>query len=136
VEEMNKFFIAKQMFQHQIDCFCPNGIKEDVVTIHRGDIIEITSERKYMMENGWYFLIRHNDKYDFYIALEDLETYYVDEKLASNLDIELLLNYFDYKIDQALDIGDEKSFFTFTTKLKEISDLKEKIEQYLHGILV
>ena len=124
------------MFQHQIDCFCPNGIQEDVVTIRRGDIIEITSERKYMLDNGWYLLIRHNHKHDFYIALEDLETYYLDEKLASVLDIDLLLNYFEYKIDQALDIGDEKSFLMFATKLKEFSDLKEKVEQYVHGIMV
>lgn len=135
-KRMFRHFIAIKTFEHQIDCFCPDGIHADVLTIHRGDIIELINERKFMFEKGWYFLIRLNNQCDFHIALEDLEQYYLNERLLSMIDIELTLNYLQFKINQALDTGDEESFLNFTKKLKESYDLKVKLEQYAHNVAV
>jgi hypothetical protein len=133
---MFRHFVAIKTFDHQIDCFCPDDIQAKVLSIRKGDIIEITNERTFMTEKGWYFLIRVNKQDDFHIALEDLEQYYLNEKLLSLIDVELMLNYFQFKIDQALDTGDEELFLNFTKKLKESSELKMKLERYAHIVAV
>jgi hypothetical protein len=63
---MFRHFIAIKTFEHQIDCFCPDGIHEEVVTIQTGDIIEIINDRKFVLDKGWYFLIRMNNQHDFH----------------------------------------------------------------------
>ncbi|MCQ6276243.1 IDEAL domain-containing protein [Bacillus sp. V3B] len=133
---MFRHFIAIKTFEHQMDCFCSDGTHAEVLTIHKEDIIEIINERKFMIEKGWYFLIRMNNQYNFHIALEDLERYYLNERLLSLIDIELALNYLQFKVDQALDTGDEELFLNFTKKLKESRDLKMKLEQCVHNVAV
>jgi hypothetical protein len=70
------------------------------------------------------------------MAHEDLEQYFMKERLLSILDINLKINFLQFKINQALDTGDEASFMNFTKKLKESSDLKVKLEQYLSNVAV
>jgi uncharacterized protein YpiB (UPF0302 family) len=52
--------------------------------------------------------------------------------ILSMIDIELTLNYLQFKINHALDTGDEESFLNFTKKLKESRDLKVKLEQCMY----
>ena len=67
-------YIAGKTFSHKIDCFCPGGHHADVLKIQKGDLINVTNERKFTM-HGWYFLIGFNDICMFYMALADLEQY-------------------------------------------------------------
>ncbi|WP_257351025.1 IDEAL domain-containing protein [Pseudalkalibacillus decolorationis] len=125
--------IAVKTFEHQIDCFCPGGDHANFLTINKGDIIEVTNERKFTMANGWYFLVGINDLCIFYIALEDLEQYFMKERLLSVLEIDLKINYFQFKINETLDTGDEASFLSYTNKLIESSELQVKLENYLNN---
>lgn len=129
-------FIAVKTFEHQIHCFCPGGNHTDFLTINKGDIIEVTNDRKFTMANGWYYLVGINDRCIFYMALEDLEQYFMKEQLLSMLDTDLKINYLQFKINQALDAGDEAPFLNYTKKLKELSDLKVKLDQYLSNLAV
>jgi hypothetical protein len=128
--------IAVKTFDHQVDCFCPDAEHSEVVTIHKGDIIEISSERKYTVINGWYALIVINQRCSFYMAVEDLEWYFLKEQIASMLDVDLQMNYYHFKINQALDEGDEESFMSFTEKMNESNELKEKLDMYLRNVAV
>ncbi|WP_391559629.1 hypothetical protein, partial [Robertmurraya sp.] len=124
-------YIAVKTFDHQVDCFCPDADHSEVVTIHRGDIIEITPERKYTVINGWYALVIINQSFSFYMAVEDIEWYFTKEQMISMLDVDLKINYFQYKINQALDEGDEISFMKFTEKMNDSNEMKEKLQMYL-----
>jgi len=129
-------YIAVKTFDHQVDCFCPDADHSEVVTIHRGDIIEITPERKYTVINGWYALVIINQSFSFYMAVEDIEWYFTKEQMISMLDVDLKINYFQYKINQALDEGDEISFMNFTEKMNDSNEMKEKLHKYLRNVAV
>lgn len=131
---MFRHFIASKSFEHKIECFCADRHHAGQVTIQRGDIIELTNERKFIQDQGWYFLIGMNDGRHFYIALEDLENYYVSGHLFSLVDLELKVNYCKYKINVALDTGDEATFMDLTCELIESRQLKEKIEKHLEHV--
>jgi hypothetical protein len=129
-------YIAVKTFDHQVDCFCPDADHSEVVTIQRGDIIEITPERKYTVINGWYALVIINQSFSFYMAVEDIEWYFTKEQLISMLDVDLQLNYYQYKINQALDEADEISFMNFTEKMNDSNEMKEKLQMYLRNVAV
>lgn len=129
-------YFAVKTFEHQIDCFCPDGNHAEYLTINKGDIIEVMNERKFTMANGWYFLVMINERCIFFMALEDLEEYFMKEQLLSMFDIDLKINHLQFKINQALDTGDEASFMNFTKKLKESNHLKVKLDNYLRNVTV
>lgn len=129
-------YIAVKTFDHQVDCFCPDEDHSEVVTIQKGDIIEITPDRKYTVINGWYALVILNESFSFYIAVEDLEWYFVKEQIITMLDVDLKLNYYQYKINQALDEGDEETFMNFTERMNDSNELKERLVMYLGNVAV
>ncbi len=129
-------YIAVKTFDHQVDCFCPDADHSEVVTIQRGDIIEITPERKYTVINGWYALVIINQSFSFYMAVEDIEWYFTKEQLISMLDVDLQINYYQYKINQALDEADEISFMNYTERMNDSNEMKEKLQMYLRNVAV
>lgn len=131
---MIQYCIAKETFTHQIECFCPGSIHATTLTINKMDIIEvITNEQNFTYNNGWYVLAIINNHGHFYISLEDLEQYFELGKLVSDLDLDLKVNYLHFQIDQALEKRDEALFLNHTKILKESSDLKVKLEQYINN---
>jgi hypothetical protein len=133
---MTTSYIAAKTFDHQIDCFCPDDDHSEIVTIQKGDIIDITPERKYTVINGWYVLVILNQRCSFYVSVEDLEWYFIKKQMVTMLDVDLQMNYYKYKINEALDEGDEESFMTFTEKMNDSIDLKEKWDMYLRNVAV
>ncbi|WP_338448047.1 hypothetical protein R4Z09_17575 [Niallia oryzisoli] len=131
---MYRHFIVKKTVKHRKECFCRDQAHAHGITIHEGDIIEIINDRKYIVDKGWYFLISLNNLYEFYLSLEDLEHYYAKGIIVSTADIELSLNYFQYKINEALDTVDEELFCHFTQKFIETRALILKIENYVHKL--
>jgi hypothetical protein len=133
---MTTSYIAAKTFDHQIDCFCPDDDHSEIVTIQKGDIIDITPERKYTVINGWYVLVILNQRCSFYVSVEDLEWYFIKKQMVTMLDVDLQMNYYKYKINEALDEGDEESFMTHTEKMNDSIDLKEKWDMYLRNVAV
>lgn len=131
---MHQYFIVAKPFGHQIDCFCPDGEHADYIVFNKTDVIEITNERTNMMDYGWYFMITINDARHFYIALEDLEKYFVKGRMVSLFDLELQVMYLNYLIDKALEEGDEASFLAETRKLKEARILQAHLQRFLDNV--
>lgn len=129
-------YIAVKTFDHLVDRFCPDADHSEVITIQRGDILEITPERKYTVINGWYALVIINQSFSFYMAVEDIEWYFTKEQLISMLDVDLQINYYQFKINQALDEADEISFMNFTEKMNDSNEMKEKLQMYLRNVAV
>lgn len=131
---MIQFFIATETFTHQIECFCPGSIHATALTINKMDIIEVINHQSFAFNNGWYVLAILNSHGHFYIALEDLDHYFSLEKLVTDFDLALKLNYLHFQMDKALEARDEKLFLNHTKKLKESSDLKLKLMNYLNEV--
>lgn len=127
---MDRYFIAVQTFLHQIDCFCPGGEHTDLLQINQTDILNITNERKFIVGNGWYFLVEINHRECLFIALADLNQYFLRGKLISIFDLELNLNYLEYRVNQSLDHADEEMFNHFSQKLLETKELKVKLDHF------
>lgn len=131
---MNEHYIAMNTFQHDIDCFCPDDYHAFSITLQKGDLIEVTPERKFTLAKGWYTFVVINEQHAFYMAMEDLEQYILNENIKSMLDIDLKINYLQYKIDQDLESGDKASFARHTNLLSETRKLKEELENYFNDI--
>ncbi|WHY67743.1 IDEAL domain-containing protein [Neobacillus sp. SuZ13] len=130
---MIQYFIAKETFTHQTDCFFPGSIHATTLTINKMDIIEVPNEQSFTFNNSWYVLATINNQGHFYIALEDLDHYFYQGKLVTDFDLELNLNYLQFQIDLALEKRDEELFLNHTKKLIESSDLKVKLKNYLNN---
>jgi hypothetical protein len=136
VEHMYGPYIAVKTFEHQIECFCPDGDHAVTLSINSGEIFEVTNKRTFRTANAWYYLVRFNDQCMFYMSLDDLEQYFMKEQLLSMLDIDLEINYLQFQINKALDTGDEAFFLNNSKKLKEVHVLKERLEEYLRKVAV
>ncbi|MGA5688289.1 hypothetical protein [Cytobacillus pseudoceanisediminis] len=130
---MSEIYIAIDHFDHQIDCFC-DADHVNILHFQKGDLIEVTPERKYTML-GWYALVVINGQQAFYMAIEDIERYFMSECISSQLDIDLKINYLQYKIDQDLEAGDKDSFAENSRKLSETCSLKEELEYYIAKVI-
>ncbi|MGM0879036.1 MAG: hypothetical protein ACQEWV_31420 [Bacillota bacterium] len=131
---MNQHFIAIKTFEHQIECFCPDGDHSGEIIIKNGDIFEVSKERKYVIDHGWYCWVIINNYYSFYMSLDALDQYFKKEYILSRLDIELKINYLNFRINLSLDEGDEISFKYHTKYLKGLSGLKMKLDNYINYI--
>ncbi|MCC3646566.1 hypothetical protein JGK52_07695 [Cytobacillus oceanisediminis] len=127
---MSELYIAIEEFEHQVDCFCPDADHVNILHFQKGDFIEVTPDRKYTFL-GWYALVVINGQQAFYMAIEDIERYFRNEYISSQLDIDLKINYLHYKIDQDLESGNRDSFAENSRKLSEICSLKEELEYYI-----
>ncbi|MGF2614309.1 IDEAL domain-containing protein [Rossellomorea vietnamensis] len=121
---MGNHYIAVQSFLHEVDCFCPDKEHLDWLKVRQGDIINIQHERTYNMVNGWYVLIEVNDS-SFYIAVEDLNQYYIRGLFISEIDIELRVNYLKFRIDEALENSDEGKFYELTEEWLDFKNYRE-----------
>lgn len=122
-------FVVLKSFSHQMDCYCPCCYNTDEFQFLRGDVIEIQHEKKFLSELGWYFLIEVNQQYRFYMALDDLEQYYIENSICSLLDLELQANFLRHQVDQALNQKEKERFITNAQKLKEVERLKKKVKK-------
>lgn len=128
---MIQHFIATETFDHQIDCFCPGEKHEELMTILKGAVVEVTQERRFSEHKGWYVLIIVNQYCVFFIAAEELDKYVKEERLLSLIDIELKINFLQHQIDKTLDKVDKGTFIDTTNELKRVYDLKLHLENYI-----
>ncbi|HZH58243.1 MAG TPA: hypothetical protein VEY70_01410 [Metabacillus sp.] len=131
---MHHYFIVNDQFEHFVECFCPDGEHEDVLTIKRGDFLEVTNERTYVLDQGWYNRVCLNSDKQFYMALEDLENYFIKGRIFSLMDLELHINHLKYQVDQSLGLGDEDFFLEATNRLKKSNELKLMLTEHLNKI--
>ncbi|MCV9886752.1 hypothetical protein [Metabacillus halosaccharovorans] len=131
---MHHYFIVNQQFQHFVECFCPDGEHEDMLTIKRGELLEVTNERTYVYDQGWYnMVILNSDKY-IYMALDDLEKYFIKGYIYSLMDLELHINHLKFQVDQSLGNGNEDTFLEATNGLKKSNELKIMLERHLNSM--
>jgi len=128
---MQSSFIVKRSFQHEAGCFCTGEQHTDIIQLQKGDRFVITQERKYVEHLGWYFQIIVNDDYHIYFLLTDLNKLYEHELICSELDLELAINYYEFKVDQALEQKERGAFDDYVQQLEEAKHILYKRETHI-----
>lgn len=128
---MSFHVVVKCAFEHRIDCFQTGQDERCFFPFKRGDVIEISMERKYVADMGWYFKVIINYQHSYFMAISDIERYYKQEKVCSLLDLELEMNFWKYQVDHALANREEKLFADVVNKLKKVKELYEGIFEKL-----
>lgn len=117
---MKNDFIVLAPFQYMIECTCPRPEHTFILDLHKGDIITVTEERKYVDSLGWLLLVMVND-YSFFMFIDEIEEFIANKKITSLMDMELRMNYLEYKVNESLDGLNKEQFELFA---KELNDLK------------
>jgi hypothetical protein len=117
---VNNYFFVVNSFEHLIDCFCGECQNRFIWQFNKEDKIEVSEERKYVPNIGWFVLTYINEKDQLFIAIEDLERYRKEGSITSTIDKELELNFLRHSIDRALDEGDEKQFDIYVKEYEKL----------------
>ncbi|WP_053360630.1 IDEAL domain-containing protein [Bacillus sp. FJAT-27251] len=124
-------YIAAGSFEQPINCLCPGGGHSGLLSLQQGDIIEVIDQRKYTIARGWHYLININNHWFVYISEKDLEECSRKGQLLSPVDMDLEANYLQFKINEALDGGNESAFHQLTGRLNDLYDLKESLGHFV-----
>lgn len=123
---MQSSFVVKRSFQHEVDCFCSEEKHSNIIQMQKGDRFVLSGERKYVEHLGWYFQIIVNEAYQVFILLSDIQQLYEHNLICSLLDLELAINYYEYKVNQSLDEKDKDTFDHYIQKLEGTKYLLNK----------
>lgn len=121
---MKNDFIVLTPFQYMIECTCPRPEHTFILDLHKGDIITITEERKYVDSLGWMLLVMINDT-SFYMFTDEIEEFIEQKKISSLLDIEWRMIYLEYKVNESLDKLNKEEFNQFALELNELKQIQE-----------
>ncbi|HWJ77661.1 MAG TPA: hypothetical protein VNR61_06265 [Niallia sp.] len=123
---MKNDFIVLTPFQYMIECTCPRPEHTFILDLHKGDIITITEERKYVDSLGWMLLVMINDT-SFYMFTDEIEEFIEQKKISSLLDIEWRMIYLEYKVNESLDKLNKEEFNQFALELNELKQIQENV---------
>jgi len=124
---MKHRFVLLRTSVIEVECPCTKceGMKK--IEVKKGTILTITPDRKYVDNLGWYVLIDFDDKFQVYINIHDFEKYYFENMFCSFIDLDLKLNYLEYKLNESLDERNEEAFHILSSELMDMNELREKI---------
>lgn len=122
---MQSTFVVRRSFQHEVDCFCTGEQHSNIIQLQKGDRFIITNERKYVEHLGWYFQIVVNDSYHVFVLLSDIQRLYEKRLICSLLDLDLAINIYAYKVDQALEKKDKRKFDENVQQLEYLQHLRD-----------
>ncbi|MEK5440935.1 hypothetical protein [Fredinandcohnia sp. FSL W7-1320] len=124
---MKHRFVLLRTSVIEVECPCTKceGLKK--IEVKKGTVLTITPDRKYVDNLGWYVLIDFDDKFQVYINIHDFEKYYFENMFCSFIDLDLKLNYLEYKLNESLDERNEEAFHILSSELMDMNELREKI---------
>ncbi|WP_209123254.1 hypothetical protein [Alkalihalobacillus sp. BA299] len=85
--------------------------------IDSGSLISIGEDVKFIVNKGWFILVRFNNREEF-VCLNTLEELIEAKKIMLILDVELEKLVLQYQIDYALKEKNKSSFYKCVKKLK------------------
>ncbi|KGX84965.1 hypothetical protein [Pontibacillus litoralis] len=115
-------YLVTTAFKHEVDCFCTEIRHTNTIIFRKGDRITLTEECQFVEEIGWYTKILLNEMYTAYVVLEEIESLNKMGYLRSFIDIELEINYYEYKVNEALDNKDAHTFHCYVERLERLKE--------------
>ncbi|WP_445490942.1 hypothetical protein [Niallia sp. 03133] len=126
---MKNNYVVTTSFQYMIECTCPSPDHTFIIDVHKGDIITVTEEKKYVDSLGWLALVLIND-YRFYMYIQELEDFVSEGKIFSVMDLDLKINYLQYKVNETLDSLDKNNFSFYAKELAKLKEIQESAAVY------
>ena len=123
---MKNDFIVLAPFQYMIECTCPRPEHSFILDLHKGDIITVTEERKYVDSLGWLLLVMIKD-YSFFMFVDEIEEFISSKKITSLLDMELRMNYLEYKVNESLDGLNKEQFDLVASELNDLKSIQKDL---------
>lgn len=121
---MKNEFIVLTPFQYMIECTCPRPEHTFILDLHKGDIITVTEEKKYVDSLGWLLLVMIKD-YSFFMFVDEIEEFIATKKITSLLDMQLRMNYLEFKVNESLDVLNKEQFELFASELNELKAVQK-----------
>ncbi|HEO8419187.1 hypothetical protein [Niallia sp. FSL W8-0635] len=123
---MKNEFIVLTPFQYMIECTCPRPEHTFILDLHKGDIITVTEEKKYVDSLGWLLLVMIKD-YSFFMFVDEIEEFIATKKITSLLDMQLRMNYLEFKVNESLDVLNKEQFELFASELNELKAVQKDL---------
>lgn len=123
---MLDMFIVNESFKHDVECFCTETRHTNTITFRKGNRIELTNHTRYIDEIGFFVQIVINDMYTAFLHENDIEELYNHQYFRLLLDVELEANYYEFKINEALDAKEEETFRHYVSLLEHHKELLEE----------
>ncbi|MYL35356.1 hypothetical protein GLW08_03425 [Pontibacillus yanchengensis] len=115
-------FVATTSFEHEVDRSL-DTTPSYTLSITKGDQLSLTEERRYVKGIGWCIKVFLNGEDSINLAIKELENLYQEEFIRSLMDVQLDLNYCQFKVDKALDDKDKETFDEYVAKLENLEKL-------------
>ena len=123
---MNNDFIVLTPFPYMIECTCPSPEHTFILDLHKGDIITVSEERKYVDSLGWLILVMIKD-YSFYMFVDEIEEFVANKQITGLLDMEWRMNYLEYKVNESLDGLNKENFEVFARELNDLKSIQKDL---------
>ncbi|MFP8641246.1 hypothetical protein ACLHWY_06845 [Priestia aryabhattai] len=98
-----------------------------MINFRQGDVWTITNHRKYVDCLGWHCLIDINNEFQFFIYVDDIHELQTKRSICSISDLDLKINYLNFKTNELLDAHNREAFLSLSNKLQHAQWVKSKI---------
>ncbi|MED3763594.1 hypothetical protein [Ureibacillus terrenus] len=115
----------------EFQCFCQGYKKENLVLhpvfLEQGDLLTITNRKKYIVDVGWFILVKINDSQEEFLPVDELEEAMTNEALLDEIGCMLKMLSISYYLDQALAIRNKKEFIKYSSIRNKFATLYERL---------
>ncbi|MYL21077.1 hypothetical protein GLW04_14330 [Halobacillus litoralis] len=105
---MEQYLYAVKPFEYRTET--TEDSQADVKTLTEGDVLHVTGLPLYVDQMGWFVEVQINDDAPFSMSIPSMDDCYDQGLLFTEMDLDLAINYYEFKIDQSLVSKDEVSF--------------------------
>ncbi|MBN8235463.1 hypothetical protein JF544_09380 [Halobacillus kuroshimensis] len=95
----------------------------DVKSFAHGDTLHVTGLPVYVDQMGWFVEVQKNEDAPFSLPIPYMDECYDQGLLFTEMDLDLAINYYEFKIDQSLVSKDEFSFHESKVALDRFKQL-------------
>ncbi|WP_181349585.1 hypothetical protein [Thalassobacillus sp. CUG 92003] len=125
---MHHALVVVTPFVHQVYGTSPYQAASSFLQLNKGDTLTITEQKKYIHGSGWFLLMDINNDCSLYMATHEIDTFYAQGYVCTLADLDLKKNYYEYKINESLDLQNHDDFNLYIEKLQEVTELKHRFE--------
>lgn len=118
---MEQFFYVVEPFEYRPET--SEDAQADVKSFAHGDILHVTGLPLYVDQMGWFVEVQKNEDAPFSLSIPYMDDCYDQGLLFTEMDLDLAINYYEFKIDQSLVSKDEGSFHESKSALDQFKQL-------------
>ena len=122
---MEKILAVLEPFEYEKgnnECSC-----HEIIQLQYGDFLHILEDPFYVENAGWYIAVCVNQENPFYMSIPFIDDKYDERMLYTELDLDLAINYHEYRVEQSLVSKNKQDFFYHKEKLDRLTNIHPKM---------